>query len=165
MVKFKKLWDSYPDEPPCNKKDFSDQCAIKVGSALAKCGVKTTLLVKKSRHCWHHNVSEGHTLAAEELAAGLKKVKIEGIGKALEIKPEKFKSQLAGKKGIVFFKDYWLRSADKPERPTGDHIDLWNGSRLTDWKTWIRIQFGLVIPGVWSDLEKSKKILFWQVRE
>ena len=165
MVRFKKLWDNYPDDPPCNKKDFSDQCAIKVGSALAKCGVKTTLLVKKSRHCWHHNVSEGHTLAAEELATGLREVKIEGIGSVIEVEPENFKSQLAGKKGIVFFKDYWVRSTDKPEAPTGDHIDLWNGSRLTDWKTWIRIQFGLVIPGVWSDLEKSKKILFWVVTE
>ncbi|WP_188150498.1 T6SS effector amidase Tae4 family protein [Teredinibacter waterburyi] len=165
MVKFKNLWDSYPDEPPCSKKDFSDQCAIKVGNALAKCGVKTITLVKRTRHCWHHEVGEGHTLAAEELAAGLAKVRIQGISSAVEIKPENFKSQLTGKKGIVFFKDYWLRSADKPGRPTGDHIDLWNGSRLTDWRTWVRIQFGLVIPGVWSDLEKSKKILFWKVLE
>ena len=58
-----------------------------------------------------------------------------------------------------------MRTVDKPDRPTGDHIDLWNGSRLTDWKTWIRIQFGLVIPEVWSDLEKSKKILFWEIKD
>ncbi len=164
-IKFAQLWDNYPDDSPCSTTDFKNQCAIKVGTALSKCGVKTTNLVSKNRHCWHHKGSEGHVLSAEELAAGLNKFRITGVNSAIEIKGKDFKTKLSGKKGIIFFKDYWMRTVDKPDRPTGDHIDLWNGSRLTDWKTWIRIQFGLVIPEVWSDLEKSKKILFWEIKD
>lgn len=163
-VKFKELWANYPDEKPCNKQ-FTNQCAIKVGSALAKCGIKTTNLVSKSRHCWFHDISEGHILSAEELASGLKTYKVKGISPVLEVDAKDFKSRIAGKKGIIFFKDYWLRSEDRKGSPTGDHIDLWDGSRLTDLTSWIRIQFGITYDGVWSDFEKAKKVLFWRVED
>lgn len=163
-VNFKELWNGYPDDKPCNKQ-FSNQCAIKVGSALAKCGVKTTTLVPKNRHCWFHKDTEGHVLSAEELAAGLRKVKIPGLAPVMEISAKDFKSKIAGKKGIIFFKDYWLRAEDRKGFPTGDHIDLWNGSRLTDLTSWIRVQFGITYEGVWSDFEKSKQVLFWRVED
>lgn len=164
-IKFKDLWKTYPGDPPCNIKDFKNQCAIKVGAALAECGVDTSKLVPKKRHCWHHGVKLGHVLAAEELATGLQKYRLKGISTAIEVPGVEFKSRLAGKKGIIFFKDYWERSVDKPGNPTGDHIDLWNGSRLTDWRTWLRIRLGIVIPGVWSGLEKATTVLFWKVEE
>ncbi|PCK06167.1 MAG: hypothetical protein COA42_17580, partial [Alteromonadaceae bacterium] len=44
-------------------------------------------------------------------------------------------SQISGKKGIIFFKDYYGSNQQ------GDHIDLWNGSRLTKFKTWIEFSF------------------------
>ena len=90
-VKFKDLWKFYPKEAPCDKKSFSNQCAIKVGSALSKCGVKTTTLVPKNKHCWHHKENEGHVLSANELAAGLGKTKIPGIAAAIEIEAANFK--------------------------------------------------------------------------
>ena len=165
QVKFRDLWKFYPEEAPCDKKSFSNQCAMKVGSALAKCGVRTSTLVPKNRHCWHHKENEGHALSASELAAGLRKTKIPGIAAAIEIEVTNFKAQLAGKKGIIYFEDYWLRAEDRPERPTGDHIDLWNESRLTDATSWLRVQLGISYEGVWSDFKKSKKILFWTVVE
>lgn len=164
-VNFSDLWKAYPDDAPCNKDKFSNQCAIKVGHALAKCGVDTTKLVPKSRHCWFHDYSLGHVLAAEELAAALEKVRIPGINIPSNIEPKNFSERIAGRKGIIFFKDYWTRSSDAPNTPTGDHIDLWNGSRLTDWKTYFRVQWGIVIPNVWSDLEAATTITFWQVTE
>lgn len=104
-------------------------------------------------------------LAAEELAAGLKRAHLDGIGEAQVFDGKDFREKIAGKKGIIFFKDYWMRSADNPGSPTGDHIDLWNGSRLTDLSSWVRVRFGLTIPDVWSDFEKSKHIAFWKVDE
>ncbi len=162
-VKFGDLWKSYPGDDPCNK-EFKNQCAIRVGAALAGCSVDTTRLVSKKRHCWYHKSSDGHVLAAEELAAGLNKTRVPGIGLPQKFEGEGFRAKIAGKKGIVFFKDYWMRSVDRPASPTGDHIDLWNGSRLTDWSSWARIRFGIVIPNLWSDLEKSKQVIFWQVQ-
>lgn len=164
-IKFRELWKSYSKDAPCDEKHFSNQCAIRVGNALAKCGVKTTTLVPKSRHCWFHKDAEGHVLSASELADGLKKVRIEGVHSAVEISPINFKTTIAGKKGIIYFEDYWLRAEDRRDKPTGDHIDLWNGSRLTDITSWLRVQLGLSYEGVWSDFEKAKKVLFWRVEE
>jgi hypothetical protein len=45
----------------------------------------------------------------------------------------------------------------------GSHIDLWNGSRLTDWTSWIRIHANMNIPGVWSDYKNAKSVWFWPV--
>ncbi|PSF08210.1 hypothetical protein C7H09_08555 [Marinobacter fuscus] len=67
-------------------------------------------------------------------------------------------------KGINFFKDYWIRTSDPQNNTTGDHIDLWNGSRLTDWTSWLRISMGLSLEGYWSDFGKSKEILFWRAQ-
>lgn len=163
-IKFKELWDNYPDKSPCNSR-FKNQCAIKVGTALAKSGVRTTDLVPAKRHCWFHDTNQGHVLSAEELAAGLSKNTVNGLDDGIELPGNDYNLAITGKKGIIFFQNYWLRDADRPDRPTGDHIDLWNGSRLTDWSSWIRIQFGLVIPDIWSDLEKSQKVIFWNMPE
>jgi len=164
-ILFDDLWKAYPKDYPCDKKVFSNQCAIKVGTALAKCGVKTTALVAKGRHCWQHKDIEGHVLSASELAAGLRKAKVDGIAASIDVVAKDFKAQIAGKKGIIYFEDYWLRAEDKQGNPTGDHIDLWNGSRLTDFTSWFRVQMGISYEGVWSDFEKSKKIIFWRVSE
>ena len=163
VVKFSNLWKNYPDvDAPCNKA-FSNQCAIRVGAALAKSGVVTTQLVPKARHCWFHDTNEGHVLAAAELAEGLNKKSVPGIQKAESLTPTNFKSKISGRSGIIYFENYWQRETDKKGQMTGDHIDLWNGSRITDWSSWIRIQMGIVIPGVWSDLEASQRVIFWRV--
>ena len=146
------------------QKKFSNQCAIKVGASLSKCGVKTTSLVPKNRHCWHHKENEGHILSATELANGLRKTKILGIAAAIEIDAAKFKTRIAGKKGIVYFEDYWLRAEDRPERPTGDHIDLWNGSRLTDLTSWLRVQLGTVMKVFGLTLRNPKKFYFGRLK-
>ena len=166
-VTFKKLWSGYPDDDhPCRtsggKSSFSNQCAIRVGVALTASGVKTASFPGVA-HCWHHKKAEGHVLRAEELANGLNKKRIHGIAPGKVLTAKDFKSQLAGKTGIIFFKDYWQRSRDSEGNPTGDHIDLWNGSRLTSTTSWFRIQWGIVLPGYWSDLEKAKSITFWAV--
>lgn len=167
MLTFQKLWDSYPtiqgDKAPCKKngkKNFEDQCAIRLGVALAQNGVKTLNLVPKSRHCWHHEVKEGHILAAEELANGLSKFPIGGVQKKIDLEPSTFQKDIAGKSGIIFFKDFYTRNGESFRNRSGDHIDLWNGSRLTDWQTWFLISSAFNIGG---DYKKSKEIWFWRV--
>lgn len=95
------------DKSPCKtngKKNFEGQCAIRPGAALAKSGVKTTNLVARGRHCWQHETSEGHVLAAEELANGLAKYAIGGIQKKIAIDPSTFQKDIEGKSGIVFLR-------------------------------------------------------------
>lgn len=173
MIKFEELWKNHPtvlnSNDPCEingKPQFSNQCAIRVGVALSKCGIDTSKM-PGARHCWYHKKAQGHILAAEDLANSLNKYPINGIQPAITVDPKTFKNDLKNKKGIIMFKDYWKRVGEI--NPTGDHIDLWNGSRLTDPKSWARIHlragsFGLhsFIPG-WSDLENSKSVIFWRI--
>ena len=55
------------------------------------------------------------------------------------------------KSGIIFFKDYYGPSQQ------GDHIDLWNGSRLTSRVSW----FEFAIRG--GAHYKAATIWFWEV--
>lgn len=167
-MEFQKLWDNYPtiqgDKAPCRTdgiKNFQDQCAIRLGAALSSNGVKTTNLVPKARHCWYHNTSDGHILAAEELASGLTNYSMPGVSHKESVNPATYQKELAGRKGIIFFKDFWQRDGEIYRNRSGDHIDLWNGSRLTDWRTWFFISSTFNLGGNYS---KSKEIWFWEVQ-
>lgn len=57
-INFTALWNAHPqvngDDSPCRRKDghkaFDDQCAIRVGTALARCGYDVTKL--QVQFCW-----------------------------------------------------------------------------------------------------------------
>jgi hypothetical protein len=70
---------------------------------------------------------------------------------------------LHAQQGIIFFKDFWRRGNETIGNRSGDHIDLWNGRRLTDWLSYPRIQLGFSIEGSFSDYHESKEIWFWKV--
>ncbi len=182
VLNFHTLWNNHPtiteDEYPCSTgttSNFTNHCAIRMGTCLAKCGVDTTQ-IPGVRHCWfpgHEN--NGHTLAAEELANGLTKYPIAGVQKIRKINPENFSTSLHGKTGIIFFKDYWERilpnagGVESRSNKSGDHIDLWNKSGLTSLNKWIRI-FQTISGGVYDYYEKkelkykgAKIIWFWEV--
>ncbi len=171
-VRFSDLWAGYPSSKPyVNSKTgeppsgYENQCAIKVSVALVAAGERLTSFrgaaVTVNR--------EKAAVRAQELAAWLKKERIPG----LPLMPESiaggdWQSKIKNRTGIVYFADYWLRPGEKT--PSGDHIDLWNGSRLTasglEGALVTIARFGLGIdsgPG-FSDLGKSKTILFWEVR-
>ena len=149
----RELWNS-------NSSNFSNSCAIRLGVALASSGIDTRTF-PGTAHCWHHKKTEGHTLRAEELAKGL--VERQGflawLGKRQEVwkpretpqkKPREVAQSLKGKKGIIFFKDYYGPGN------SGDHIDLWNGSRLTEVGSHLR-------QGEDHYFE-AREIWFWQVQ-
>jgi len=116
--RFKQLWENHPvitgEVNPCctnGKPNFHDQCAIRLGTALAACGVNTTKL-PGVRHCWQHDKKYGHTLSAEELAKSLKDWPVYGVGAFQAIEPSEFSKKISGMTGIIFFKDYWQRTVN-----------------------------------------------------
>jgi len=147
-----------------------------MGVCLARCGVDTSRIPGVT-HCWYgHSKSQGHTFRAEELAKGLARhpALLPGVQKIQKIDPKEFKDTLAGKGGIIFFKDYWQRTTKKGEKESfrnrsGDHIDLWNGYRMTDWDSWAKIHIRIGSYGIHpfldnvSDYEKSKAVWCWRV--
>ena len=104
-----------------------------------------------------------YAIRARELAAWLA-----SGGAHLPIKTEKFSGKEAfgevkGKKGIedrngiVYFENYW------GENNQGDHIDLWNGSRLTHWRSWLQIHARVGSVGIGSDYRVAQQVWFWQL--
>lgn len=63
----------------------------------------------------------------------------------------------------IFFKVFWRRGNETFGNRSGDHIDLLNGRRLTDWLSYPRIQLGFSIEGTFSDYHESREIWFWKV--
>ena len=65
------------------------------------------------------------------------------------------KAGIKGRNGIVFFQNYWGPGHQ------GDHIDLWNGSRLTDRMSWARIHIRFGGLGLGSDYRQAHAAWFW----
>jgi hypothetical protein len=166
LTTFKKLWNNHPsvsgymDGKPCSKNGtplFSNQCAIRMGHALQAAGFDVSRM--RVRLCWHHKKQRFHVLAAEELAKAINRSVVPGIGKLKKLKPDEFTTQIKGKKGIIFFKDYWRRSGETNKGRTGDHIDLWNGNKLTN------SSFFTFWSNYFHTYDNSKEIWFWPVRQ
>jgi len=175
-VKFADLWSAYPSSPPYldpktgkPPKGYSNQCAIKVSAALHANGVE----MKSFRG---GNVKlNGKTAAtgATELANWLKLQPFCGLPKAPEdVTGKDWDKKIQGRTGIVYFENYWFRDGET-KNPTGDHIDLWDGSGLTPNPANRLRRFGISsiqwLPEAlsqynFSDLGRSTKILFWEIK-
>ena len=112
MSKFQEMWKHHPsntgDQFPCatdGNVKFSNQCSIRLGVALALSGYRTRD-IQGAEHCWYHPGSLGHIIRAEEFARGLLKSRLKDIGPREMIKAGEFGTRLAGRTGIIFFKDY-----------------------------------------------------------
>lgn len=160
---------SYYVDPKTGKppKNYENQCAIKVSVTLHKVGV----LIKSYKHNDKIRINGLNTaVLAENLASWLKLVPFCGLPKEPEnITGSNWQEKINGKTGIVFFKDYWARTGSE-SNPTGDHIDLWNGSRLTSsgflgaLTTFARFTLGVASGPGFSDLGKAKEILFGEIK-
>jgi len=157
MPNFMNIWDNHPsvenffDDFPCKngggENAFDNQCAIRVGVALEAAGVSTKAF--KGVRCWHDH-KPGHILRAEELANWLKSSS-SPFKQMIQCDASEGFSKVKGKKGIIFFKDYYGPNNQ------GDHIDLWNGDRLTRYRTWI--EFALRNGSHYS----KSTVWFWPV--
>ncbi len=143
---------------PKGAPSFANQCAIRMAVALREAGISLSQ-IGNPRVSWFHSKDKMFVLVAQELANGLKPGRIPGLGTLEKVKdPKNFHNELYGRKGIIFFKDYWRRTGQT--QPTGDHIDVWNGYRtsakwLMEWFSWL---------GYNENYGKSKEIWFWEVK-
>jgi hypothetical protein len=179
-VTFAKLWDSYPSsypyvDPKTGKPPpgYTNQCAIKVSVAIHGAGIE----MKSFRDLSVPVRGLPAARMASHLASWLKLQPFCG----LPSRPEKvtgadWQDKIRGKTGIVYFANYWMRDTAEKSRndPSGDHIDLWNGTRLTatglSFFPTLGRRLGITtarLPGTdwsYSDLGKSTEILFWEIK-
>lgn len=157
MPAFTTLWSNHPnikgDAPLLDTKVYRNQCAINMSAACLRSGM--TLSGYTGTRSWEKDKPK-YAIRAQELAnwfasphSRLPKVQKFG-GK------EVFKA-IENKTGIIFFQNYWGTGNQ------GDHIDLWNGSRLTSLLSWMQIHARIGSIGFRSDLRGSESIYFWRI--
>jgi hypothetical protein len=169
-IAFKTIWDNYPDGSPCADirgkvpAGFDNQCAVRVGLALEKSGVSFKSF--KGGRCPLGPKDGGMVAGAQALANWLAPSRVSGMGA-----PERYKGadvqiafdKIADRTGIIFIANYWKRATDTGSARTGDHIDLWNGSRMTAWTSYLRVHLGISWDGLWSDYMGASEIIFWPI--
>ena len=181
MVAFKDLWRGHPINEsvmtPCIAPHsltnlegkqihkgfpvFSNQCAIRMGVALRRAGVAPSQL-SGCQHCVVHAREEMHFIQAQGLALAIERARLPGVAPVEKItgaNASAFYPKLFGRTGIIYIQDYWKRVTDSG-RPTGDHIDVWNGYRssakwLLEWFSWL---------GYYSNYADAGEIWFWEVK-
>ena len=168
-VTFQTLWNNYPSEPPYvdaktgkPPAGYENQCAIKVSVALAKSGV--SLKTFKGNLCPAQPNGTVLATSAQELANWLNTQPFNGCPKAEVYTGKEAFEKIKGRSGILFLADYWQRTGETGKTRTGDHIDLWNGSRMTSFSSWVRVHFGVSWDGLWSDYRGASKVMFWPIK-
>lgn len=178
-VTFAKLWESYPSgnpyiDPKTGKPPpgYDNQCAIKVSAAIHGSGIE----MKSFRGAAVIMKGLKTAVVATQLADWLKLQPFCGLPRwPVKVTGPEWHDNIAGKTGIVYFENYWARSSTEKsdDKPTGDHIDLWNGSRLTagglSFISTLGRRMGLTSVGAgtswgYSDLGRSTEILFWEIK-
>ena len=152
MPRFPQLWNNHPnvtDEGPLlDKRQYPNQCAVNIYEALKKSGVNVNSFY--GQLSWQKDKPK-YAIRAQELADWLASPANPVHTRVEKYSGEEVFDKIRGRTGIIFFQNYWGLGNQ------GDHIDLWNGSRLTDWRTWFTIH----IYG--ETYSKSEKVWFWEM--
>lgn len=188
-VKFADLWDNYvtgaPYKPaPDDKGDYSNQCALRMSATFHKIGIQmksfsqSTVKPMPGTKVLGRVIMDGNPAAvrAYELGEWLKLQPFCGLPKQPEnITGADWESKVKGRTGIIMFHAYWTRDGESAASASGGHIDLWNGSRITvsgaeGLVSMVGRRMGIASMHLpfsnygYSDLSKSKTILFWEVK-
>jgi len=180
-VRFADLWGNYvsgnPYQPDGSEsEEYGNQCAIRISATLHKVGIEMRSFSQKSvkpmagRKTLGRILLDGKPAAtrAQELAEWLKLQPFCGLPPEPEnITGQDWEAKIKGRTGIIMFHAYWYRSGETV--PSGGHIDLWNGSRLTyngitgTVETFARFRLGIHRPWLplYSDLRSAQLILFF----
>ncbi|CAG4894041.1 type VI secretion system amidase effector protein Tae4 [Paraburkholderia saeva] len=182
-VMFQQLWDNYATGNPYDDPTgtYSNQCAIRMSVTLHRAGIDMKSFASKvvkpaaGKTGIGRIVLNGKPTAtrADELAQWLSLKPFAGLPARPEnISGADWQRLVARRTGIVFFGGYWRRDGESEESASGGHIDLWNGSRLTNngffgtIETFMRFSLNIQNPWIpmYSDLRNSKVILFFEIK-
>jgi len=155
---FAVLWANHPtikgDDALLDKNVYTDQCAINVGAAFIRSGMKLDSF--KGVYSWQKDAPK-YPIRAQELANWLDSGAAGLMSRTENYTGKEGFEKIAGRTGIVFIQNYWGQGRQ------GDHIDLWSGSRLTAFSSWFRIQWHLSLEGFATDMRLAQAIWFWPV--
>lgn len=184
-VTFSELWNNYAHGNPYDDPNgqYKNQCAIRMSVTLHKVGIAMKSFSQKRVRPMPGKPTIGRLLIggkptatrAYEFAEWLKLRAVAGLSAPENVTGADWESRVRNRTGIIFFFGYWQQQGDAIDDLSGGHIDLWNGTRLPVSSTrGIVASIGrrigissLQIPFTdlgYSDLAKSKTVLFWEIR-
>ena len=158
MAAFTTLWNNHPnikgEEPLLDKKDYENQCAINLYAALERSGVNVTTF--HGQLSWQKDKPK-YAIRAQEVANWLATPNGIIAGRVRKFSGKEVFDKIKGKRGVIFFKNYYGPGNQ------GDHIDLWDGRRLTHSISIAQIYLRLGPFGIGSDYRKAESVWFWAV--
>jgi hypothetical protein len=158
MLIFRTLWNNHPnvkgDTPILDKKVYANQCAINLSAALLRSNIPLTGF--RGAKSWQKDTPK-YAIRAQELADWLHGTFPKFPRRFEKVPAQDFTKILSQKQGIIFFQNYWGPGNQ------GDHIDLWNGSRLTDVLSLARIYARFGSLGLGTDYRRAESIWFWGI--
>jgi len=177
---FQDLWDNYvtgnPYDDPSGQ--YKNQCAIRMSATFHSVGIEMKSFSQKlvkpmaGKQTLGRILLNGKSTAtrAHELADWLKLRPITGLPPPEDVTGPDWQGKVKGRTGIISFYGYWRQDGDSADSLSGGHIDLWNGSRLTNngvlgtMENFGRFTLNMRTGPGFSDLGKSKEILFWDMK-
>lgn len=184
-VTFSELWNNYAHGNPYSDPggQYKNQCAIRMSVTLHRVGIEMKSFSQKrvrpmpSKPTLGRLLLDGKPTAtrAYEFAEWLKLQPIAGLPAPENVTGPDWERKVGGRTGIIFFFGYWRQQGDSGDDLSGGHVDLWNGARLPVASAGgllasvgrrmgiSSLQIPLTDFG-YSDLAKSKIILFWEIR-
>lgn len=186
-VTFADLWQGYvtgnPYRDPANggvPPGFGNQCAIRLSVTLHRLGVEMRSFTPanvtvKPGNVFGRILLDGKFTAvrADQMGSWLARRPFCGLpARPEDITGRDWQARIRGRTGIIAFDGYWARTGESAARASGGHIDLWNGSRLTNHGmagsllNGLRFALGIQDPWIplYSDLRRAKTILFFEIR-
>lgn len=158
MPTFATLWNNHPiikgEASLLNRGAYEYQCAINLSATLIRSGVN--MKSYNGQLSWQKG-NPKYAIRAQQLANWLASPANPLYSKVEKYSGSDIFDKIRGRTGVIFFQNYWGRGHQ------GDHIDLWNGYRLTDWLSWVQINARIGSVGFRSDLRGSESIWFWSI--
>jgi len=156
MPTFHQIWNQHPnvtgEAPLLDRGQYPNQCAVNLYAALQRSGVD--LRTFHGQLSWQTGKPK-YAIRAQDLANWLATHGMLPGTKIQKFKGDEVFEKIKGNTGVIFFQNYWGPGNQ------GDHIDLWNGSRLTDILSWMRIYARIGSVGLGTDYRKAESAWFW----
>ena len=159
MTTFAMLWNNHPTikgEPSLlDRGAYEYQCAVNLSAALIRSGVNMNSY--RGQLSWQKG-NPKYAIRAQELADWLASPVNQIFSKVEKYSGTEAFDKIRGRSGVVFFQNYWGRSHQ------GDHIDLWNGYRLTNLRSFVQIYLRIGMIGLDADYKESQSVWFWPIQ-
>ena len=159
MPTFATLWNNHPvikgESSLLDRGTYEYQCAVNLSSALMRSGVN--MKSYNGQLSWEKG-NPKYAIRAQQLADWLASPVNPLYSKVEKYSGVEVFNKTSARSGVIFFKNYWGANHQ------GDHIDLWNGFRLTHIRSLAQIYLRIGSIGLDADFKMAESVWFWPIK-